>query len=417
MTVQIQHKQPVELNEVNPKLSRDRNAHQRLWCNHVGGAIGFLLNNAGYSSDFQSQSLEFFSQAVAPYLGAFHDKTDSDDPSWHSFMTDDGSPVELSWDWGTTDSRPTIRYSIEPIGLHAGMPIDPSNAIAGPAMQRDLIRFLPQTNLEWFQYFKEFFDYRGEKKDLTIEDSKDHNSSVFYAFDLAEDATTAKVYFFPKYRAASLRLSRLEVLTQAINGAPYCTEENLQAYKLFSQFTADPATKDIEYEMLALDMIDPRKSRLKIYFRNRETSFDSVINVMTLGGRISTPELSQGLENLKHLRNGLFQLESNSLKNNNHRTAGILYNVEFRLGDKFPVAKVYLPVRHYSRNDNAVIGALGEYLWSQKRGKYMVPYCGVMTDLFGYKRLSTKAGVHTYIGCTIRPNGDLRIVSYFKTPF
>ncbi|KAI1825302.1 aromatic prenyltransferase [Xylaria intraflava] len=297
-------------------------------------------------------------------------------------MTDDGCPIELSWDWGTSDREPTIRYSVEPIGPHAGTSLDPNNSLAGSVLQNDLNRALPQMKLEWFYYFRDFFDDRGG--DQSAKDTSGHKTSIFYAFDLADREITAKVYFFPKYRAMSRHQSNLEVLIQGINNAPGSTPEKLQALTMFSDFSNDPFSKDIEYEMLAIDLIDVSESRFKIYFRCRETSFDSVVNVMTLGGRIKHSKMAEGLENLRQLWGGLFGdslSSSEPLREVNHRTAGILYNVEFRLGDHFPVAKIYLPVRHYSRSDGAVMQALDDYFQAHQRGSYMGAYTRVMTTL------------------------------------
>ncbi|KAI1439288.1 aromatic prenyltransferase [Xylaria sp. CBS 124048] len=321
-------------------------------------------------------------------------------------MTDDGTPLELSWDWGTKDDQPMIRYSIEPEHLQ---------------------RSLGNMRLEWFHHFREFFNgHEDGDKDgdrdatgMSIHDAKDHNTSIFYAFDLSPGEVTAKVYFFPKMRAQVTGQSNLDVLKDGIRTAPCSTAANLAAWDMFCDFTTDPASEGLEYEMLAIDLIDPRESRMKIYFRSRETTFDSVVNTMTLGGRIANAKLHQGLQDLRRLWNALFSVDpdvpgSQSLPAVGHRTAGILYNVEFRLGEECPVAKIYLPVRHYSRSDEGVIRGLDAYFQQHQRGKYMANYVQAMRALFSPETMQKSLGVHTYIGCTIRPNGRLRLVSYFK---
>ncbi|KAI1145734.1 aromatic prenyltransferase [Nemania diffusa] len=300
-------------------------------------------------------------------------------------MTDDGTPLELSWDWGTNDGPPTIRYSIEPIGLHAGSSLDPSNVIAGPAFQEELLRSSVDMRLEWFQHFKEFFDARDEEGGF-VQDAEDHNTSIFYAFDLSPTEVTVKAYFFPKMRARAKGQSNLEVLSQAIQAAPHSTSDNIEAWDMFCDFSSELGSRALEYEMLAIDLIDPLESRLKIYFRSRETTFNSVIKIMTVGGRIKNPRLYQGLEDLRRLWNALFQVDDDttpdqSLPEVGHRTAGILYNIEFRLGEKYPVAKIYLPVRHYSSNDEAIIRGLNQYFYHHQRGKYMPNYVNAMRAL------------------------------------
>ncbi|KAI0446169.1 tryptophan dimethylallyltransferase-domain-containing protein [Xylaria telfairii] len=423
-----------------------KNEDHTLWNHHVGNALGVLLSNANYSLDVQRRNLDFFKQVVAPNLGIFQAMDGNRKPLWRSFMTDDGTPLELSWDWGTNNSQPTIRYSIEPIGAQAGTPFDPRNLLAGPALQEGLNQTLPGMRLETFHYFREFFlghtehkiipyhgssvlhrclrfldDFFAYEKGATrcSEGVQDHSSSIFYAFDLTETGSTAKVYFFPKYRAQLSMKSNLEIIQEGIQGAPHCTPDNLHALSVFSDFSNDAASKDLEYEMLAIDLVDPLQSRFKIYFRSRETSFDSLRRIITLGGRIEGGRIQRGLRDLNCLWNAIFEVDappSHPLKEVNHRTAGMLYNVEFRIADRYPVAKVYLPVRHYSSSDDNVIKGLDHYFQSHQGGSYMASYRRAMDRLFGSESLRSQAGVQTYVGCTIRPDGALRIVSYFKPP-
>ncbi|KAI0469328.1 tryptophan dimethylallyltransferase-domain-containing protein [Xylaria cf. heliscus] len=400
--------------QVNSDFAHTETVHHRLWYQHYGRALGIFLFNAGYLYDAQYRNLAFFMQHIAPNLGVF--RIDDDTQSWGSFMTDDGSPLELSWDWGTNNCRPTIRYSIEPIGLKAGTSHDPLNLLVGPVLEAQLIRALPNLRLELFHHFQDFFKARGENKHHLV-DLQDHNTSIFYAFDLTDKDTTAKVYFFPKSRAIACNEPNLEVLIQAITSAPYITSDNLNALSVLTDFSRDIAGAGLEYEMLAIDLIDPQKSRFKIYFRCRETNFDSVMTIMTLGGRIDSPDVQQGLDDLRSLWSALFAASANhSLKEVLHRTAGMLYNVEFRLGDQFPATKIYLPVRHYSSNDNTVIQALNRFFQSRKRGSYMKAYSNVMTALFGSETLGARSGAQTYVGCSIRLDGALRVVSYVKPP-
>jgi DMATS type aromatic prenyltransferase len=371
---------------VNAELKIFKNTHHRFWWSkHSGKSLAILLHAAGYSEHLQFRDLKFFATTIAPYLGVSREDIEGDLPRWPSFMTDDGTPLELSWDWGTNDGPPTIRYSIEPIGLHAGSSLDPNNVIAGQAFQEQLLHSPVKMRLEWFQHFKKFFNVHDDEAGF-VQDAEDHNTSIFYAFDLSPTEVTVKAYFFPKIRARAKGQSNLEVLAQAIKAAPHSTGDNLEAWDMFHDFSSELGSRALEYEMLAIDLIDPLESRLKIYFRSRETTFNSVINIMTIGGRIRNPKLYQGLEDLRRLWNSLFQIDGDtspdqSLPKVGHRTAGILYNIEFRLGEQYPVAKIYLPVRHYSSNDEAIIQGLNQYFHHHQRGKYIPNYVNAMRAL------------------------------------
>ncbi|KAI0509031.1 tryptophan dimethylallyltransferase-domain-containing protein [Xylaria bambusicola] len=401
--------------QITSDIAHTESLHHYLWYQHVGKALGIILFNAGYSYDAQYRNLAFFMRLVAHNLGSFPTSGYITQP-WKSFMTDDGSPVEFSWDWGTGNDRPTIRYSIEPIGLTAGTSLDPLNLLVGVDFERQLIKALPDLGVEWLHHFQDFFKNHGDNVWESI-DSHDHNSSIFYAFDLIEPNTTAKAYFFPKSRAIARKESKLQVLTQAIQLAPHSNESKLNALVMFSDFSSDTASAHLEYEMLAIDLVDPQESRIKIYFRCRQTTFNSVANIMMLGGRAHSPNLQTGLDDLRSLWNALFANHGDQpLTQVHHRTAGMLYNVGFKLGDQCPVVKVYIPVRHYSSSDEKVIWGLKRYFRSHEKGKYMKAYSNAMTTLFGSEVLSAGSGIQTYIGCSIRPNGSLRIVSYFKPP-
>ncbi|CRG87518.1 hypothetical protein PISL3812_04536 [Talaromyces islandicus] len=379
---------PVELSIwqlVNSELDSFESVHHRFWWSrHTGKALAVLLYNARYPAELQYRNLKFFAEAVAPHLGVSQEILGSDTPIWPSFMTDDGTPVEISWDWGTKNAPPIIRYSVEPIGLHAGTSVDPGNLTAGPAFQAQLARSLPTMRLEWFHHFNDFFGIPKVKEGEFYEDTRDHNSNIFYAFDCSETEIIPKVYFFPKFRAKACRLSNLDVLFQAMRTAPHVTEGNFKAGDIFHVFCSSVSNKRLEYEMLAIDLIDPLRSRLKIYFRSRETTFNSVINIMTLGGRIRSPKLYEGLVDLHGLWNALFGVSAaldQPLREVEHRTSGMLYNVEFRLGDALPVPKIYLPVRHYSTSDEAVIRGLNDYFQGRQKGKYMPDYIKAMSTL------------------------------------
>lgn len=401
------------------------------WSKHTGKPLAALLYNAGYSPEIQYRDLSFFYQAVAPFLGS---TTAGGKPTWPSFMTDDGDPVELSWDWGTGSMPPKVRYSIEPVGPDAGTSLDPGNLETGPIFQKHLERVLPDMKLEWYHHFNKFFNTQTHGSAKFLPDEVDHNTSIFYAFDLSESSITAKTYFFPKTKAKAYNTTALDIISQAISSAPLATKDNLQAWSVFKDFCAEATSSGIEHEMLAIDHLDPLKSRLKIYFRCRETTLQSVINVMSLGGRIKNSKLHEGLDKFTRLWYGLFPTVLDStepLGSSGHRTAGILYNIEFRLGESAPVAKVYLPVRHYARSDQAVIQGLREFFEHYGQNTFMSKYedtiqC-LMADTLSRDSSEVHLGpnvdsklvghlprLHTYIGCAIRLEGSLRVVSYFK---
>ena len=366
--------------QVDSEVQESQSIHQRYWWKHSGYALAILLRNANYSASSQYHYLKFFASVVSSSLGVTHGIAGGQ-LSWPSFMTDDGIPIELSWDWGIGDKSPTIRYSIEPVGLDAGTSLDRYNQNAPSKFHFSLLGSLPGIDLEWFNHFKENFDCSdGYNRQV----QEGHCSQIFYAFDLTEPNVTSKAYFFPAPKARMNRQTKLTAISQAITAAPHCTAENLRAFSTFHEYASELNNEALELNMLAIDLIEPLKSRFKVYFRSRETNFSSVIRVMTLGGRVNPEGLEKGLDNLRHLWNAVLELDSDldkPLPQNSHQTAGILYNVEFKLGGHFPVTKIYIPVRHYASSDERVIHGLNSYLQCYQKNRRMPDYVRALDSL------------------------------------
>lgn len=358
------------------------------WWTSSGFALAILLDRAGYSGDAQRRLLQFI-RAVVPSLGAAPGGPGGQ-PRWRSFMTDDHTPIELSWDWrtGGAGQTPKIRFSIEPVGVDAGTPADPYNQLAA-ARLRDVMRERlspPRTDTEtaWLAHFQRQLGSEEAAPAGRVGAVEGHLSREFYAFDLNDDGSVmSKAYFFPGFRARATRRSNFQVIREAIETAPGSTcaaegdEKQLEALRVFEAYVGDAEHASshgpLEMDMLAIDLVDPAASRFKIYFRVRDdTSFASVRRAMSLGGRVETPELRRGLDDLRRLYYALLGSSQTSstladdddtqqLPARDHRTAGILYNVEFRYGSKRPKVKAYLPVRHYAQSEDAIISALEDY--------------------------------------------------------
>ncbi|KUI58884.1 4-O-dimethylallyl-L-tyrosine synthase [Cytospora mali] len=344
--------------------------HARYWWTSSGHALAILLEKAGYPTHAQHQLLEFV-RAITPSLGFGH--APGREQRWKSFMTDDHTPIELSWDWRTGCSLPKIRFSIEPVGIDAGTHIDPNNQYAASRLLETMARLLPESDMEWLGHFQK--QLNNIEVMAGIDPIEGHRSREFYGFDLNEDGSImSKAYFFPGFKAKATRQSNFDVIVDTIKTAPNCTPGKLQALQIFQEYVYDTSSPLLEMDMLAIDLVDSAEPRFKIYFRVRDTSFAFVREIMSLGNRIHTPELNRGLEELRRLYHALLgrldtaddklPADDVQLPAKDHRTAGILYNVEFKYGSKNPKVKAYLPVRHYARSEKAIISALTAHLKS-----------------------------------------------------
>lgn len=284
-------------------------------------------------------------------------------------MTDDNTPVELSWCWSSSLDTPTVRYSAEPIGKWAGQPADPNNAAASLRLFGDALQLSPEMDL----YLHRHFQRSLMASIITNEADKAliPPSQSFIAFDLLESTIIVKQYYLPAWRALAEQKSNFALVEDAIRDIPSLGTSLLSSFAVFTDYIQSlPNETRPTVEIMAIDCLDPLKSRLKVYIRSQSTTLDSVLQILTIGGKApKTPEEKASLRELWHSIFGLDQHQNDEtpLPEKDHRTGGILYYFEFKSGVDIPKTKVYLPVRHYARDDLQIATGLSRYL--DHRGK------------------------------------------------
>ena len=349
------------------------------WRTTAGYSLATFLHCAGYSREAQQRHVAFFNDVVAPVMGQ---KPHNGSPRglWPTFMTDDGTPLEISWDWGFDRQQATIRYSIEPIGYEAGSSLDPLNKYASGRFLRNMRDLLPEADWQWSEHFQKEFCVFNESLGYGNET---HKSRFFAAYDLEESGKTMKAYFFPAFKANEIGQSKIDVLSSAITRLPGYTPSEFSAFDLLRDYIT--ANGSIEVEILAIDCVKPQHGRLKIYVRSRQKSLESVKSIVTLGGTLVSPEMNKSLEEFESLWTSLFDSTYSDplwTSSDNHRTGGVLYNFEVRVGSPLPVPKVYIPVRHYARSDEHIMKVLGKYIRESRTDDAMFAgYTKAMTTL------------------------------------
>ena len=385
------------------------------WWRTTGYSLAVLLEKAGYSVEVQYANLLFYHTYVVPPLGP-RPSAKGLPQTWKSFMTDDSSPLELSWNWGSSNADPVIRYSIEPISYFAGTAVDPHNLVATTTLIQSMHHLLPDVDLQWYNHFASSllaFDY-GMSPATNQERMKDHASHTFVAFDLEDRFVRFKAYFLPTSKAREGGKSNLELMSDAISDLLNISFPSFDC--LLSYISG--SSQNFTAEILGLDCIAPEKSRLKIYLRSRSTSFAAVRSVMTLGGKL--PD-DKGIAELRKLWTLVLNLPENfsdeeELGGTGHRTGGILYYVEMKPGSVLPVLKIYIPVRHYGQNDAAITQGVVSYLRGRDQSDSQLQrtndYVSALSSICPVP-LSQNVGAQTYVSCVIK-KGVLGIISYIS---
>lgn len=375
-------------NAISTQLSPADHAVQ-LWWNRAGRPIASLMEQAGYTDTSQRRHLEVFQKLIAPFLGSMSQNKAHN--VWPSFMTDNHFPVELSLCWNSKGT-PSVKYSFEPIGEHAGSSNDRLNVQAMPRfLEVATTSFAGKHNLESFRSLENILVSRKVTENCGSANCADlgqsrHLSQYFAAVDLFENDLLLKAYLMPELKAHLSGRTKSELTTEAMNALGPIV---LQPWSIIQEYFAD-MNKLQGYtpsvEIIATDCTAPASSRIKVYFRSLSTSFRSVKDMMLLGGRLCDSVDAASMNRLATLWHLLLDHSTDSIsggKNwedldlplNSHHTAGILYYFELRPDSPVPWPKVYIPVRHYAKDDEAVTSGLEEFLrrnsdvfqdWSQK---------------------------------------------------
>lgn len=400
------------------RSSNGMDADTEFWLGSTGTVLARMLQKAGYSTQALQYHLSFFCKYMAPAMGR-RPRLDGRPRRWQSFMTDDYTPVELSWSWKEGDTLPAVRYAIEPIGHWAGTVFDPLNMRAAPDCIRKSQGALSGLNLDWLKFFtKELVASDAEDFDLrSSADSDILGSQIFTAYDLGDEKTALKAYFIPTLKAKLNGQSNFQLIRSSMDKLIIQQPSLASSFAVLSQWLDSRQDEHrLDAEIVAIDCVQSSKSRIKIYVRSRLTSFDSVADVMTMGGLLANEGTPKALASLKELWGLVLGLQpdfstSAPLESRGHRTAGILYYFELKPGAALPTSKVYIPAKHYGVNDLEVARGLSGFL--KARGNVFAndDYLEGVQKVFNHRGLDQGRGIQTYISCAFAAS-SLTVTSY-----
>ncbi len=383
------------------------------WWHTTGHLLGLLLAEASYDLHSQYQALLFYNRCIVTGLGP-RPTDKSPHRLWKSYMTDDHSPVEFSWNWGDSAKPPKIRCTVEVIPSEIDS-IDPFNQAEAMKLARRLRGTLPNSDWQLFDYFAVAFQPRVNDTSEAIArtESKNYRSSMFLGFEFGKSEITAKAYFAPvvetsdsQWHATFRSVKALEhghiqfpALLELDDFLAHSTEGNL-----------------LTIEGLAIDCVPLSKSRLKIYGRSPLTSFDSVRRYMTMGGKLShSQNVWRQLRDLWCLLLGLDEAfpTTEEMPFNGHLTAGMMYNYDVQAGNAFPEPKLYINTKHYGQNDLDIAQGLTAFMEKHGRADFTSNYRRAVDGFCTYRNLDRECGLQTYISCAVQ-NDCLSLTSYLS---
>jgi DMATS type aromatic prenyltransferase len=387
---------------------------------------------------------------------------------WKSLLQADGTPIEYSWKWNTSQGRPEVRIAQEPIGPWAGTELDPLNQLATRELLHRLSQAIPSVNLEWSDhFFATLFDHDNAKLAAEGVAGADLSTSTGFGVDYSPGGPAIKAYFQGR-KLGQKGFMPLDDWVSAIKPLlkqdPASGEGSLAALLQFIK--SHPEVTPVNPFSLAIDCVPAAQSRMKLYMNTPHTSFASVRAIMTLGGRVGGEVVESQLRDLRELIRAVLGLpedfsddaeteqsyfkeslsaatasapvQSNgntttstnrhhangakSEQNGEHNTPpphnpGFVYTFDVADGRPLPEVKLNIPLRSYGQDDlRAAQGLVG---WMQARGRgaftegYMemleglAPGSAVVENVLGRTR-----GLQSFLSVVFGRSGELGVTSY-----
>lgn len=190
--------------------------------------------------------------------------------------------------------------------------------------------------------------------------------------------------------------------------------------------------------MLAVDNVAPRQqSGLKLYFQSPHTSFASVCQVMTLGGRICVAESL--LQELRSLIAAVALLaddfpeeaevpcatqaaEYNPATRRSSFTgielplSGYVYYFDIA-PDKttVPDIKLYCPVHRYGPDDDGRLAqGIADWMGARGRCQDAQRYRNMLAILARHRNLRDDKGMQTWVSCLFTKTGEVDVTSFIR---
>lgn len=315
-----------------------------------------MLQGADYAATVIKSHMVFFREKICTTLGP-HPSISCVNQVFRSYMNDDHTPIELSWAWNTGSVYPKVRYSVEPIG---DTNTDVYNSMAPEALIKTLMNDGADIDLTLYEHFNSALA-PTEEYTAMARYSPD-TSTKFIAIEVADSGIlSTKAYFMSMHHGHSSIVN----IIRAVTAYPHANDNLLKALNnVFQSLSAHMADLNLQVPMLAVDCIDPSKARIKIYIRTPYTDFKSVVMMAEIGGAKLTTAQHSSLRGLWYAVLSLDGAvgDGAALPPTSHRTGGIIYHFDLQLSRPAPKVKIYIPVKHYGKNDGAVARGLSQWL-------------------------------------------------------
>ncbi|KAF2136061.1 uncharacterized protein K452DRAFT_292714 [Aplosporella prunicola CBS 121167] len=388
------------------------------WWKVTGRHLALMMHEAEYPLERQIENLLFYFFTVIPRLGP---QPTSREPWFKSRVAagaGDGAPIGYSWRWSIGDTKPGIRYYIEPVGALTGTPADQLNEVATKELLVELGSLLPDADLSLFWKFAPHL-----RPNLTDSASLQAfaGSALLLGVEIPPSSSAVDIMTYWFARAPTQAAQLLDSTLPAAMRDAYGAEADLTALAAVRDFMAkDPNGSQLTMTgTTATDCRRPADARVKIYVATRNSSFDHIAAVMTFGGRKTvSSELMAQLQELWYRLKGLQPDFPTSAQlplpagDGGANPIGLSFYFDIQPKHALPDVKAYFAVGKHAKTDLAAAEAVTGFLERHGRGRYTKAYMNALQGVVTPEELRTRRGAQAYYSVAFK-KGQVDITSYF----
>ncbi|RHZ43925.1 uncharacterized protein CDV56_102451 [Aspergillus thermomutatus] len=376
----------------------------RAWWDCIGLQVAILADEAGYSVAAQTEILLLLHSIVLSNMGRFPPVVQ-------------GRPaVQYSWKFNTDNyDHPVITLTVEAPGEHAkgSSSMTRHHLQATQSIVEQLSAQLPPVSLKWYRHFMAAFqidhhtDHSSHHRTFLSTDTTRPRMPL--SFEFTDTGVIPKAYFYPPAQAHERKPS-LAIFTDAIR--PICETNPLPAFEELVAFVNNhPVGVTLNPEMLGMDCVEPAQSSLYLHASTPVTNFESIIAIMTLGGRAHGVDMAiMELWELLCLilrpksRDRTFswgdELPVWNVHGQDDEEQGLKYCFEIMPGSEVPEVAIYIPVVRYGRADEDVAIGLERFLKKRGQAQFADGFWRVLDMLS--EGITDSRRVVTHIACSLR---------------
>lgn len=330
---------------------------------------------------------------------------------WHSPSASKGSsPIEYWWKWDADSSgEPNVGWAIEPSGKFADTELDPLNHEALRELLHGLTAAIPSTDSSWSKRLQEMLFSGQDKKLLMQQRATDGLFTTRRGTLVGTELTPQGPRFKTHFRPISLGLDQWEDVFSKLDPVNHsrATLHDFLSRNVQGKFL----------KPLSISVLNAKADNtvgLKWHFWSPHTNRRYIRDIVSLGGRIDTPNLDERLADMYDL------MEAVSLgtqDTEDYLPGGHWYSFDISPGKTVPDVEIYVQLRVNGRDDVTIARGLASWMEAHGRGG---DNCHRFLHLIHHSLSrhgsgddTTSAGIQTFLAFRL-DEGELQVTSYLE---